>query len=259
MLGSPGQLARRGNRPGPAIKLAALLPTAEGVTAANIRYPRPPAQRPADQGEGPKAPQPNTTSCCRCSSGSGRETPTLAARADLAWSTGEAKDTVEARDQFAALLPVVEQVLGPEDPLTLNVRAGLARWTGSKSGVEDAAGARDQFAALLPVYERILGPGTRRRCISDTASPAGQARRGTRPRLETSMRRCYPSKSGYLALTTRTPGLPKKTSTTGPRRRIPRRTSYRISTRTERPDRTALTRAWACYPVDGRRQRISTY
>jgi hypothetical protein len=45
-------------------------------------------------------------------------------------------------------------VRGAEHPDTLDVRGGLARWTGEAG---DAAGARDQFAALLPVRERVLG------------------------------------------------------------------------------------------------------
>jgi hypothetical protein len=60
-----------------------------------------------------------------------------------------------ARDQYAALLPVRERVLGPQHPDTLISRANLASWTGEAG---DAAGARDQFAALLPVIERVLGP-----------------------------------------------------------------------------------------------------
>jgi hypothetical protein len=40
-----------------------------------------------------------------------------------------AGDAAAARDQFAALLPVTERVLGAEHPDTLDVRASLARWT----------------------------------------------------------------------------------------------------------------------------------
>ena len=80
---------------------------------------------------------------------------TLAARADLAYWTGYAGDRASARDQIAALLPVIERVLGPEHPETLTVRANSARWTGEAG---DAAGARDQFGALLPVRERVSGP-----------------------------------------------------------------------------------------------------
>ena len=73
---------------------------------------------------------------------------TLTARANLARWTGEAGDAAGARDQYAALLPVLERVLGPEHPDTLAARDNLAHWTGEAG---DAAGARDQFAALLPV------------------------------------------------------------------------------------------------------------
>ena len=68
---------------------------------------------------------------------------------------GEADDAAEAEDQYAALLPVYEWVLGPERPDTLSIRANLAYWTGEAG---DAAAARDRYAALLPVYERVLGP-----------------------------------------------------------------------------------------------------
>ena len=50
-------------------------------------------------------------------------------RHDLAWSTGEAGDVAGARDQFAALLPVRERVLGLEHPDTLTTRRNLAYWT----------------------------------------------------------------------------------------------------------------------------------
>ena len=79
---------------------------------------------------------------------------TLAARASLARWTGEAGDAAAARDQFAALLPICERLLGPEDLNTLVTRANLAYWTGETG---DAAAARDQFAALLPMWERVLG------------------------------------------------------------------------------------------------------
>jgi hypothetical protein len=55
---------------------------------------------------------------------------TLAARANLAYWTGQAGDTAGARDQYAALMPVDERVLGPEHPDTLTARANLAYWTG---------------------------------------------------------------------------------------------------------------------------------
>jgi hypothetical protein len=64
------------------------------------------------------------------------------------------RDAAEARDRFAALLPTVERVLGPEHPDTLTTRANLARWTGEAG---KPAEARDQFADLLPILERVLG------------------------------------------------------------------------------------------------------
>ena len=80
---------------------------------------------------------------------------TLIARHELAHWTGRVKDAAGARDQFAALLPVVERIFGREDAYTLIAPANLARWTGEAG---DAAGARDQYTALLPVMERVLGP-----------------------------------------------------------------------------------------------------
>ena len=55
-------------------------------------------------------------------------------RADLAHWTGEAGDAAAAREMFAELLPVREQVSGPDHPDTLATRANLARWTGSATG-----------------------------------------------------------------------------------------------------------------------------
>jgi hypothetical protein len=102
---------------------------------------------------------------------------TLAARSELAYSTGLAGDAAGARDQFAVLVPAAERVLGPEHPDTLAARASLAYWTGQAG---DAIGARDQFAALLPVTERVLGPEhpdtlTNRHNIGNFAGYAGDA------------------------------------------------------------------------------------
>ena len=47
----------------------------------------------------------------------------MATRANLARWTGEAGDPAAARDQYAALLPVREQVLGAEHFNTLSTRA----------------------------------------------------------------------------------------------------------------------------------------
>jgi hypothetical protein len=46
----------------------------------------------------------------------------------LARWTGEAGDLAAARDQVAALLPVLERVLGAGHPDTLTARANLAYW-----------------------------------------------------------------------------------------------------------------------------------
>ena len=54
---------------------------------------------------------------------------TLIARHELAHWTGRVKDAAGARDQFAALLPVVERIFGREDAYTLIARASLAAWT----------------------------------------------------------------------------------------------------------------------------------
>ena len=61
-----------------------------------------------------------------------------------------------ARNQFAALLPIRERVLGPEHPDTLDARRCLAYWTGEAG---DPAAARDQLTALLAIRERVLGAG----------------------------------------------------------------------------------------------------
>ena len=58
----------------------------------------------------------------------------LAARANLAYYTGEAGDPAGARDQYAALPPVRERVLGPEHPDTLAARGSLAYWTETVQG-----------------------------------------------------------------------------------------------------------------------------
>jgi hypothetical protein len=59
-----------------------------------------------------------------------------------------------ARSQFAALLPMMERVLGPTHPELPTARDNLARWIG-ETGMRP--GARDQYAALLPAMDRVLG------------------------------------------------------------------------------------------------------
>ena len=173
---------------------------------------------------------------------------------NLAHWTGEAGDAAGARDQFAALLPVSERVLGPEHPDTLAARGELARWTGQAGdaagardqfaallpigervlGPEhpdtlttrhelarwtgeagDAAGARDQFAALLPIRERVRAPSTRTPWSPATISPAGPGRRGMRPGPATSPPPCCPSASGSWAPTTRHPNYAPSTHLLG--------------------------------------------
>jgi hypothetical protein len=80
---------------------------------------------------------------------------TLGTFGSLAYWTRQAGDAAGARDQYTAILPILERVLGPEHPGTLSIRTNLA---GSAGEAGDAAGARDQFAALLPILERVLGP-----------------------------------------------------------------------------------------------------
>jgi hypothetical protein len=79
----------------------------------------------------------------------------LRARDGRARSTGEAGNAAGARDHYAALVPLYQQVLGPENPETLAVRFNLAYWTAMAG---DVAEARDQFTALLPILERVLDP-----------------------------------------------------------------------------------------------------
>jgi Tetratricopeptide repeat len=79
---------------------------------------------------------------------------TLAARTQLARWTRKAGDAAGARDQYTALLAILERATGAEYPDTLTVRDYLATTTGEAG---DGAGARDQFAALLPLREQVQG------------------------------------------------------------------------------------------------------
>jgi len=63
---------------------------------------------------------------------------TLTDRGHLALWTGAAGDAAGARDQYAALLPVVERVLGGEHPDTLTTRGNLAYWTEKTEGAKAA-------------------------------------------------------------------------------------------------------------------------
>ena len=62
---------------------------------------------------------------------------TLAACGNLARFTWLAGDAAGARDQSAALLPILERVLGPEHPYTLTARDQLAHWTGQAGDAAD--------------------------------------------------------------------------------------------------------------------------
>ncbi|MGH3916443.1 MAG: FxSxx-COOH system tetratricopeptide repeat protein [Pseudonocardiaceae bacterium] len=85
----------------------------------------------------------------------GAEHPdTLTTRARLAEWTGQAGDSIGARDMFADLLPVRRRISGAEDPDTLTVLANLADWTGQAG---DPDGARDMCAVLLPIRQRVSG------------------------------------------------------------------------------------------------------
>jgi hypothetical protein len=104
---------------------------------------------------------------------------TLAARSYLARWTGDAGDAAGARDQCAALLPILEKVLGAEHVETLTTRGNLGYYTG-EAGNE--AAARDQLAALLPILARVLGaehPATlaARRHLARFTGQAGDAAR----------------------------------------------------------------------------------
>jgi hypothetical protein len=52
---------------------------------------------------------------------------TLTTRSNLARSTGRAGGCGRAREQYAALLPVIERVLGPEHPDAVVSRDNLVR------------------------------------------------------------------------------------------------------------------------------------
>jgi hypothetical protein len=52
----------------------------------------------------------------------------LTTRGNLARWTGEAGDAAGARDQYAALLPIMKRVRGPDHPHTLTTRGNLAHW-----------------------------------------------------------------------------------------------------------------------------------
>jgi hypothetical protein len=70
-----------------------------------------------------------------------------------------AGDPEGARDRFAALLPLIEQALGLDDPWTLGVHLELSWWSGLAG---NAVGAR----------EAITYPGTRSKLTLAADPPA---------------------------------------------------------------------------------------
>ncbi|MFD0476507.1 tetratricopeptide repeat protein [Nonomuraea thailandensis] len=114
---------------------------------------------------------------------------------------GAGGDAAAARDQYAALLPTREHVLGAEHPETLITRGNLAHWTGQAG---DAAAARDQYAALLPTRERVLGAEHPETLTARGNLARWTGRRGTRPPPATSTPPCSPP-----ANTSKAPNTPK--------------------------------------------------
>ena len=213
--GRRGDLARwtgeAGDAAGARDQFAALLPIRERVLGPehpDTLTTRPTS--PAGPGRRGMRPGPATSSprCCPSRSGSSARAPGHPDRpANLASWTGEAGDAAGARDQFAALLPVEERVLGPEHPDTLSTRANLARWTGEAG---DAAAARDQFAALLPVRERVLGPEHPDTLTARATSPAGPGQAGDAAGARDQSPRCCPSGAGARPRAPGHPGHPRQ-------------------------------------------------
>ena len=129
--------------------------------------------------------------------------------AQLAHWTGRAGDPAGARDQFAALLPVRERVLGPEHPDTLTTRDRLAtgpggrgmrpgratsspRWCPWPSGSRPRApGNPDRPRQPRPLDR---GGGGRGRGARPVCRAAAHARAGPRPRAPG-----HPTTRGSLA------------------------------------------------------------
>ena len=177
---------------------------------------------------------------------SGPEHPdTLPARGDLARWTGEAGDAAGARDQFAALLPVVERVSRrgapahpdrPRQPRPLDRggggrgrgpgpvrRAAAGRRAGPRRGAPAYPGRARQPRPLDrggggcgrgpgPVRRAAAGtksgswaPSTRAPCAFATISPTGPGRRGTRRGARDQFAALLPVRERVSAPSTRTP------------------------------------------------------
>ena len=84
---------------------------------------------------------------------------TLTVRSYLARWTGQAGDAAAARDQYAALLAVEEQMFGPDHPDTLTTRGNLASWTGKAGDCGRRQGPTRRPATLPRTGPRSGAPG----------------------------------------------------------------------------------------------------
>lgn len=141
---------------------------------------------------------------------------TLDTRGGLALFTGLESKSTEARDQYAALLPIIERVLGPEHPSTLTIRGNLASWTG-KAG--DPVTARDSYAVLLPIKERIYGPDDLGHLGPVPILPGIPGRRASRSGPATNTPPFCPKSSTSTVPTTRALSSCSLTSPAGPEKR----------------------------------------
>ena len=123
-------------------------------------------------------------------------------RSELAHGTGPAGDAAAARDQFAALLPAAERILGPEHPDTLAVQASLAYGPGRR-GTPPTPGTSRRAAAGPPSAPRPRAPrhpGRRARPGQLHRAGGGRGRRARPVR-----RAAAASASGHSARTPPTP------------------------------------------------------
>ncbi|MER6345801.1 tetratricopeptide repeat protein [Streptomyces sp. NPDC001595] len=87
----------------------------------------------------------------------------MTAQANLAAAEGAGGEARRALQRCTALLPEIEQALGPEHRLTLAVRSNIARWTAHSGDVRTAL---ELAEALLPDRLRILGPDDRETLVT---------------------------------------------------------------------------------------------
>ena len=122
----PAGLGRRAMRPGPATSSRRCCPSGSASSAPSTRHPgRPRQPRPLDRGCGRcgRGPRPVRHVAADPGTGLGPRTPGHPDHSRLScsldwgrWGSGRGPD------QFAALLPIRERVLGPEHPNTLTSR-----------------------------------------------------------------------------------------------------------------------------------------